>query len=293
MVDQRKIILVTGATGQQGGAVARHLLNKQQFRVRAVTRDAKKTGAKILAMRGAEIVQADFNDPPSILRAMEGVHGVFSVQNFWEAGVDGEIRQGKFLADSAKAKNIGHFVYSSVASADKLTGLPHFDSKLEIEERIRRIQLPYTIFRPVFFMQNWRNYARDQILRGVLPQPLDPDRTLQQLSVDDIGAFVAMAFENPDKWIGRDLDLAGDELTMAQVAETFTRVMGRPVKYAQVPWDDFRKQAGEEMFKMYRWFNDVGYRVDIESVRKEYPALARLEQVLRAEDWSTATQRAA
>jgi uncharacterized protein YbjT (DUF2867 family) len=283
-----KTILVTGATGQQGGAVARHLLKQPGFAVRALTRDTAKPAAQALAHAGAEVFQGNLDDASSMRRAVEGAWGVFSVQDFMESGYDREIRQGKHLADAAKAAGVQHFVYSSVVSADRKTGLPHFESKWQIEQHIHLRGLPFTILRPAFFMQNWYGFMRDAILDGTLPLPLDPQTSLQQISVDDIGAFAAMAFHNPSKWAGRTVELAGEELTMQRTVETLSRVVGRNVKYIQVPWDQFRQNAGEEMTKMYRWFQDVGYHVNISGLRTEYPSLATLEKALRQQDWTAA-----
>jgi uncharacterized protein YbjT (DUF2867 family) len=291
-----KTILVTGATGQQGSAVARHLLKQPGFTVRALTRDSAKPAARSLAQAGAEIVRGDLDDPASVRRALEGAWSVFSVQNFMETGYDREIRQGRLLADAAKAAGVQHFVYTSVVSADRKTGLAHFESKWQIEQYIHHYGLPYAILRPAFFMQNWYGFLRERILNGTLPLPLNPQTTLQQISVKDIGAFAVLAFQNPSKWAGRTIELAGDELTLQQVAETLSRVLGRSVKYIQVPWDQFRQNAGEEMTKMYRWFNDVGYHVDIANLRKEYPNLDILETALRQQDWAgaaAATRKAA
>ena len=148
-LNEGRTILVTGATGQQGGAVARELLERG-FGVRALTRDPEKPVARELAERGAEVVRGDLDDRPSLERALEGVHGVFSVQQFFEAGYEGEVRQGSGLAEAAKAADVSHLVYSSVGSAHRDTGLPHFESKWEVEES----GVGYTILRPVFFMQN-------------------------------------------------------------------------------------------------------------------------------------------
>ena len=283
-------ILVTGATGKQGGAVARHLLNGG-FHIRALTRDPGKPAAQRLAKLGAEVIRGDMDEPESLRPALEGVYGVFSVQNFWETGYDREVAQGIALAELASEVGVEHFVYNSVGSAHRATGLSHFESKWRIEERIRELGLPYTIFRPVFFMDNWETpQLRASIVDGTLAQPLDPGRTLQQVSASDIGGFVALAFGNRDEWLGRELDLAGDELTMPQAAETFSRVIGRPVEYVQVGWDQFRDAAGEEYALMYRWFAREGYEADIEAVRTIYPPLTTLEQYLRAHDWEGAGQ---
>jgi uncharacterized protein YbjT (DUF2867 family) len=180
---------------------------------------------------------------------------------------------------------VQHFVYSSVVSADQKTGIPHFESKWEIEQHIRRIELPFSVLRPAFFMQNWYNYTREPILHGTLPLPLSPQTPLQQISIEDIGAFAVMAFQTPSKWLGRTIQLAGDEATMIRVAELLTQAAGHRVSYVQVPWDQFRQNAGEELARMYKWFEEVGYHVDIAAVRTELPSLATLEQVLRRQDW--------
>jgi uncharacterized protein YbjT (DUF2867 family) len=253
-----------------------------------LTRDPVKSAARALAQLGAEVIRGDLDDPASVRRAVEDAYGVFSVQNFMEAGFEGEIRQGKLIADAAKAAGVQHFVYTSVVSADHHTGLPHFESKWQIEQHIGQGGLSHTILRPAFFMQNWYSYMREPILHGTLPLPLNPQTSLQQISVEDIGVFAAKAFQNPSKWQGRTVELAGEELTMLRVVELLTRTLGRPVKYIQVPWEQFRKSAGEEMTKMYRWFNDVGYHVDILALRKEYPNLSTLEKVLSQQDWASA-----
>ena len=175
--NSRRPVLVCGATGNQGGAVARSLLERG-FSVRALSRNPDKPAARTLAGRGAEIVRGDLEDRSSLDRALDGIHGVFSVQNYFEAGYDGEVRQGKALADAAKEAGVEHFVYSSVGSTYRNTGIPQFESKWEVEGHVREVSLPYTILRPVGFMQNWE-WMRDQILSGTLAQPLDPDKPLQ------------------------------------------------------------------------------------------------------------------
>lgn len=286
-----RLILVTGATGKQGGAVVRHLL-KGGFIVRALTRDPHKPKAQALAEQGASVVQGDLDDRAAISQALEGAYGVFSVQNFFETGYEGEVQQGVTLADAALAANVQHFVYSSVGSAYAHTGIPHFESKWEVEEHIRAIGLPYTIVRPVALMENWEA-QRDQILGGKLEWPLDPDKSLQQVSVDDIGAFALDAFEHPDKSLGREVDLAGDESTLPQLAQTFSRVIGRQVSYIQLPWEQFQQAAGEEITVMNKWFNNVGYSAKIAALREEYPELTTFEQYLRRHGWEGAEPAAA
>ena len=284
--NEGRVILVSGATGQQGGTVARNLLGRG-FVVRALTRDTEKAAAMTLADLGAEVVGGDLEDRASIELVLDGVYGVFSVQQFFEAGYEGEVRQGVLLADAAKDAGVEHLVYSSVGSAHRETGIPHFESKWEVEEHVRASGVPYTVLRPVYFMQNWE-WMRAPILGGTLPQPLDPDKPFQMIDAEDIGVFAAMAFDDPETWIGREVDLAGDEMTMPEIAGTFSRVIGRNVDYFQVPWEGFEEQMGEESAVMYRWFNDHGYEANIAALRDEYPGLTTLEQYLRAHGWENA-----
>src|SRR5918998_731550 len=162
-----RLVLVSGATGQQGGAVARSLLERG-IGVRALTRDPEKPEARELVELGAEVASGDLEDRSSIERVLDGVHGVFSVQQVWETGFEGEIRQGVLLADAAKEAGVEHYVYSSVGSAHRETGIPHFESKWEVEEHVRASGVPYTVLRPVFFMQNWE-FMREPILGGAIP----------------------------------------------------------------------------------------------------------------------------
>jgi uncharacterized protein YbjT (DUF2867 family) len=283
-----RLIVVTGATGKQGGATAQHLLRKG-FRVRALTRDPEQASAQALQQQGAEVVAGNLDDRASLDRALEGAYGAYSVQNFWETGYQREIDQGLRLADAARDAGVEHFVYSSVASAHRDTGLAHFESKWRIEQHVRELGIPYTIFRPVWFMENWEGpFLRPFILSGTLTLPLDPEVNFQQIAVDDVGGIAAMAFEHRDDWLGREVDIASDEGPISEVVETFARVIGRPVAYHQVPWDEYRKAAGEEYHDMFRWFQDVGYDADIPPLRKEYPQLTSFEQYLRRAGWQGA-----
>lgn len=279
-----KPILVLGATGRQGSAVARHLL-RRGWPVRALVRNPESPAAKDLNNRGVQLVRGDFEDRDSLLAAMNRAYGVFSVQNVWEHGPPGEIRQGTNIAEAAHGAGISHFIYSSVGSANRDTGVPHFESKAHLEERIKLLELPYTILRPVFFMENWEQIARQSLREGRIMQPLDPEKPLQQIAVDDIGAFVASAFEHPDDWIAHELDLAGDERTMPQVAETFSRVLNRRVEYVQITMDQFRRAAGDDMALMYEWFNIAGYQANINYLRRQIPGLKTLEQFLNDAAW--------
>jgi len=276
--NQDKPILITGATGLQGGAVFRSLRSKG-FPVRAMTREPEKREARDLAGSGVEVVRGDLDDPASLMRALEGVYGAYSVQ-YARHGVEMEVRQGINLADAAKKSQISHFIYSSVGAADQNTGIPHFESKAKIEQHVRDTGLPFTIVRPVFFMENWLA-MRGQIELHTLAQPLTPDTRLQMVAVDDIGECVSTAFEQPHKSQGRTIELAGDELSMTELAEAFSRITGKDVHYMQVPWSQFSAQAGPEITMMYHWFQDVGYHADIAALRQELPSLVSFDRWLK------------
>lgn len=280
-------VLVTGATGQQGGAVARHLLD-EGFHVRALTRNPNQNAARQLADVGAEVIHGDFLERSSLDRALNGAYGAYSVQNFLSSGVEGEIRQGTAFADAARDAGVEHFVYSSSAGAMPDVGVPHFESKWQIEKHISALGLPATILRPTSFMSNWVRNFKNAILDGQIPLPLSPDTALQQIAVSDIGAFATVAFTHPDEWKGRTVKIASDELTMMEMAKVFSRVIGRPVAYKQVSLQEFRKQVGEEIAIMFEWLEEDGYQANVESLRADYPCLKRLEQFLIAENWTSA-----
>ncbi|OUL33495.1 NmrA family protein [Nostoc sp. T09] len=283
MANSNQTILVTGATGNQGGAVARHLLQRGNCTVRAFVRDQNKPAAQVLQQAGAELVEGDFSDRASLERALQGAFGVFSVQNFQD-GLEAEISQGKAVADAAKASGIQHFVYSSVGSAERNTGIPHFDSKFQIEEYIRAIGLPYTIMRPVFFFYNY-NLMRPMLEKGTLFQPLSPETKLQQLSEEDYGEMVAEVFERPADFMNREQEVASVEMSMTEIAAAFSRVLGKTVNYQQIPFEAFEQQVGEEVTTMYRWFENVGYGANLAQLQRDFPFLTNFESYLRDTKW--------
>ena len=279
-----KIIAVTGATGQQGGAVARKLL-ADGWKVRALTRDVNKQAAQALAQAGAEIFSGDMDSRSDLDAAFQGAYGVFSVQNFWlpNVGFEGEIQQGKNVAAAAKAAGVQHLVYSSVGSAHRGMGQKHFESKWVIEQYIQTLDIPYTILRPVFFMDN-HNWSRAYILNGTFTgMGLRPEKGVQSIAVEDIGAFAALAFADPKEFLGKTIELAGDELTESQTAEVFSRVIGRPVTLAAPAGGGWA--SPEESAAMFSFFNGEGYDADIATLRRMHPALLTLEQYLRRNGW--------
>lgn len=265
-----KTVLVTGATGKQGGAVAMALL-AHGHRVRALTRRPDSDAAARLRALGAEPVAGDLADAASLAKAMEGADAVFGMSTFFEAGVDAEVVQGTTLAEAAKAAGVGHLVFTSVASADRATGIPHFDSKHRVEQRIRELDVPHTIVAPVYFLENlYFPQMLDGLRNGVYAQPLPPGRKLQQVAVADIGHFGALAIEQRERFLGKRIELASVEVTGEEMAAALGKALGREVKYLELPLDGLRAMS-EEMAVMYEWFDKVGYHADIEALRRDYP----------------------
>jgi uncharacterized protein YbjT (DUF2867 family) len=264
------VILVTGATGKQGGHVARELLAKGQ-RVRAMTRHTDSAAAKELAELGAQVVFGDYDNPASLPKALEGAWGTYAVQKTWEAGVEREEVQGKVFADAAKKAGVQHYVYSSVGSAQHNTGIPHFDNKWRIEERVRALGFPsWTILRPVFFMENLLSADNTSaIAAGTFPLGIRPTTPLQLLALDDLGKYGLLALEQPERFNGKAIDIASDSVTPTQIAEVLTKVTGHPVKHFQVPIAEVRKFS-EDLALMLEWFDTVGYSADIPGNAKEY-----------------------
>src|SRR5882762_3471942 len=233
-----KLVLITGATGHQGGATLRHLARRGGFKLRALT------------------------------RAPDGAWGVYSVQNTWEAGVEKEEVQGKRLAQLARDKHVQRFVYASVGSAHKATGIPHFDNKYRVEQVVKALGFPsYAIIRPVFFMENlltpW-SLAGDKLTFG-----LSPYTKLQMIAADDIGKFGAKAFVDAEAMKNVERDIAGDAITMTEAAGALSPVVGKTLTFHQIPIDVVRQQS-EDVARMAEWFEKVGYSADIATQEQRF-----------------------
>jgi len=292
-VTSDKTVLITGATGRQGGAVIRHMVPKG-WKLRALTFRADSAAIQRLTSQGIEVVKGDLEDAASLERAVQGVYGVYSVQDFWAVGAKREVQQGKNMADAAKKAGVQHFVYSSVGGAERNSGIDHWESKWQVENYIRKLGLPATMIRPAAFMEN---YYIDQveigILKGKLMDPIRADKPYQTIASDDIGAFVAVAFDRPRELIGAELEIAGSELTNPQAAEVFSRVLGKSVKFQKLPMPVVRLLLGKEFYQMFRWFNQAGFKANISELRRKYPEvrLQTLEEWLRAEGWHKRARR--
>jgi uncharacterized protein YbjT (DUF2867 family) len=280
-------VLVTGATGKQGGAVARRLMERGH-KVTALTRKPDSPAAKALASLGARIVTGNLEDRAALDGAISGVDAVFAMGTPFEAGMAAEVKQGISIADAAKAAG-KYLVYTSVGSADKKTGIPHFDSKYEVEQRIAAIGLKASIIAPVYFMENATSFSRDQLRRGVYATPLSATTKLAQITVADIAACAVVALENPDRFAGKRHDLAGDNLSGNEAVEILSRVTGKKFSYFQVPMEMIRQTMGEDGAKMYEWFERVGYTFDLAALKRDFADVAwhTFEAWAKIQDWKT------
>jgi len=272
-----RIILVAGATGQQGGAVVQALL-KDGHQVMGITRNIESPKAIALRNQGVEMISVDFTDKDSLVKIMKKVDTVFSMTTPFEGGLEVEVQQGITMANAAKEAGVGHFIFNSVSDADRETGIPHFDSKYEVEKHLKTLGLNYTIIAPVYFMENLliphvlEGIKKDGVLRMAMPN----DVPLQQISVEDIGKFVGLAVNEREKMFGKRMNITGDEITGDQAATILSGVLGKEVRYEGISPDFLRTQS-EDLAKMFDWFIETGYSAQLKWSKKY--------NLLTFEDW--------
>lgn len=289
MLEHKGTILVFGATGQQGGSVAAALL-QAGWPVRALVRDPAAPKSLALRAAGVQVVRGDFSDGASLRAALQGVHGVFSVQPSSPGGAvsdDDEVRFGMTIADLARDSGARHLVYSSGgAVGDELTGMGHFDSKARIEAHIRTLPLTATIIRPAAFMEMlvMPGFGLDQ---GRFDFFMQPQQRMQLIAVQDIGKFVAAIFADTERFGGRTLDIASDTVSGDDLATLFSQAAGRPIAYAR--FSDSVLAADPFLGKLTQLL-DTGHlagKADLDALRLIVPDLQTLSS------WLAGTGRAA
>lgn len=283
---------VVGATGRQGGAVARHLLSGG-WQVRALTRDTQQPSAQALAAQGAELVAADLDDPSSLEAALGGMDSLFAVTNFWQGapgpilGAEGEARQGTALVEAARQAGIGHVVLSSAAGAfGPISRMAHVASKQKIERHLMASGLAWTILRPVFFMENltvpWMGVWQG-IEQGQLSLPLAENRKLQMVSVDDIGFYAALALTERETFVGTAFDIAGDELTGTEMADQLSTHLGTNVAFVSTAAGiEAMRAEHEDGAVMWEEINAVGTNGFLPGLRGLHPRLSSFRGFLSA-----------
>ena len=282
MASTKQSILVTGATGLQGGATARHLL-AGGWPVRVLVRDPHSPGATELARAGAELVVGDMDDRDSLDSAVRGAHGVFSVQPAYIAPdyAENELQRGLNVAGAAHAAGVAHLVYASVGSADRSLGIPHWEVKWEIEQHIRALGIPATVLRPVMFMEYHADPTYGVYGEAAHIRTIPPDERVQLIAVSDIGAFAALAFADPRRFVVQAVELAGDELSLDQLLLAIARATGRDVAdvAGRTPADPSTVEG--EFAAMTSSF--CGWRADIPALRMLHPALLDFDDWLAGE----------
>jgi len=271
-------ILVTGGTGNQGGAVARCLIEKG-FGVKVLTRHLASAAAENLKKYNIELVQGDLDKPQTFSHHLTEVGGIFSVQTF-ENGIDKEIKQGTQLADLAKQYGVNHFIYSSGAGADLQSGIPHWESKLTIENHIRQLGLSYTIIRPTALFENFLlPQVRAQLLKGKLVSPIHQDVVQQFISAQDIGRVSTAVFANSQHYRSQTITLAAQQLSLTQVAHIFSQTLGKEITYQQLPRLVTRLVMGRNLYKMFQWVNEHGgvFSPDEEALQTDFPDFLDLQ----------------
>ncbi len=273
-----KTIFVTGGTGNQGGAVARNLV-QQGFTVKVLTRNTNSSKAQILKKLNIELIKGDLNNAESFRQHLKDLYGIFSVQSF-EDGVEKEINQGITLATLGKEFNVKHFLYSSAFGANLNTAVPHIDSKFKIENHIKQTGLPFTIIRPTSLYENFLiPQVKKGIRKGKLIQPINRDTVQQYIAAEDIGKAAAKIFQNSDTWLGKTIPLATEQLSTQEVADTFSNVLNKKIVYQKLPVLITRLFLGNGLYKMFKWMNEksVFSMEDVALTRKEFPNLISLK----------------
>lgn len=274
-VSQPETILVGGATGRQGGAVVDELLSRG-YAVRGMTRQPDGKKAQALAAKNVEVVKADYGDRKSLEAAMQDVERMF----FYSGFSRDEVGEGENVIAAAKASGIRHIVYSSGAAADPANGPPDA-AKLKVELALIDSGIPYTVLRPVAFMENFRGQQKRIASAGIV-ESRGPERMLHFISIPDIGFLAGEAFDHPDQWVGEAINIASDAMTVEEYVATFSRVMGRDIKYTRLPLEEYLATMPKPLRPLFRWYDQVGYSADVDGLRARYPNLSTLEGWLRA-----------
>jgi uncharacterized protein YbjT (DUF2867 family) len=260
------MILAAGASGRLRPVIDELLARGHEVRVTA--RAPEAPAARALASRGARIVRADLDDPASLRTAARGTDVVFAAGSPHQAGPAGETRHGVNMAEAAAAAGVGHLVFSSGAGANQPTGVPVLDAKHAVERRIRELGIPHTILAPVYFMENAFNPWNAAALAAKrFPLALPPDRSLQQIAIDDLAAVAATVIEGGDAFAGQRIELAADEITGEHAATVLSRLTGRSFAFHQVARDGLP----DGMRLLFDWLDRGGPQVDVPALRRRFP----------------------
>jgi uncharacterized protein YbjT (DUF2867 family) len=277
-----KTIAVIGATGRQGGQVARHLL-EGGWRVRGLTRSPESKKSAALKDLGAEIVKADLDDAASLEAAFAGAYGVYHMQPP-ASTLEAEIRQGRNAAQAAKRTGVRHLVYGSAGPGQTKTGIEQWDAKLEVTQAMKDLGLPLTVLRPMAFMELMIDpaYYPQSSTWYTMPKLAGTERRIPWLSVQDLGAIAARAFAEPDEFLGRDLPLAADARSMAELREIYKEVRGKYPPRFPMPLFLFQKFVGKDIPNMWRWLKANPVSLDTSPTYEVHPGAMNVHAWLRS-----------
>ncbi len=305
----RKIIAVVGATGAQGGGLARAILEDKNggFAVRALTRDVNSDKARELARLGAEVVAADIDDPASLTRAFAGAHGAFCVTFFWaHFSPEKELAEAKLMAEAAKEAGLRHVIWSTLEDTRKRVPLsddrmptlmgrykvPHFDAKGEADRFFRDLGVPTTFLLTSFYWDNFIFFGMgpkpgpDGVLAITLPMD---DKKLPGIAAEDIGHCAYGVFQAGAEFIGKTIGIAGGHPTGAEMAQSFSRALGRAVRYNAVPPEVYRGfgfPGADDLGNMFQYKRDFEPEFvrarSIDLSRRLNPKLQSFDQWLAA-----------
>jgi uncharacterized protein YbjT (DUF2867 family) len=285
-------VLLIGVTGGTGGNVVKGFLEQGVTNLRAITRkiDLKRPSLSKLSDAGVELFEANLDDEDSLTAAFAGISAVYCHATSADSAKPDplEIERAYRVAQAAKKANIKHFVYNSAGGADRNSGISHIEQKYKVEQILKQA-VPTTMLRACLFMEEfWKKYTRPSILKGVFQFSIQPDKPLHLITTKDMGCVAAYVMKHPSKYIGKEIELAGDMLTPQHMAEAFSKAQGRQVVYKEIPAWIFLLLLRRELFALIVWYRTKGYQADVKHLREEeFPGLlTTFTQFLEETKWA-------
>jgi uncharacterized protein YbjT (DUF2867 family) len=285
-------VLLIGVTGGTGANAVKGFLEQGVINLRAITRkiDLNRPSLSKLSDAGVELFEANLDSQDSLVAAFAGISAVYCHATAGDSAKADplELERAKRVAQAAKKADIKHFVYNSAGGADRNSGIPHIEQKYQVEQILKATGLPTTMLRACLFMEEfWKKYTRPSILKGVFPFSIQPDRPLHLITTKDMGRVAAYVMRNPDSYIGREIELAGDVLTPLQLAEAFSQAQEIGVIHKQTPAWIFLLLMQRELFALIQWYRTKGYQADVKHLREEFPGLlTTFSEFLEETNWA-------
>jgi len=285
-------VLLIGVTGGTGKNAVKGFLEQGVTDLRAITRklDLSRPDLSKIGDAGVELVEANLDDEGSLQAALRGISAVYCHGLSADAAKPDpqEIERAHRLARAARDAKIEHLVYNSAGGVERNSGVSHIEQKYQVEQIFQQAGLPTTMLRACLFMEEfWKKYTRPSILKGVFSFSLQPDRPLHLITTKDLGRIAAYVMKNADKYIGREIELAGDVLTPLQMTQMFSNVQGMPVAYREIPAWIFLLLWRRELFALIRWYRTQGYQADVRHLREEFPnLLTSFSEFLEETNWA-------